>query len=146
MLITTAISIGLALLTLTIVFAPGQRGHRTPVQTVRKLVQGLKNFNLVLALVMLGMGLIWFFMPATIVHAAGLAQESGGDAYASLAAAIAVGLGSLGAGYAVSGTGAAAIGVIAEKPEAFGRALIFVGLAEGIAIYGLLIAFMVLSR
>jgi V/A-type H+-transporting ATPase subunit K len=45
---------------------------------------------------------------------------------------------------AVSGTGAAAIGAIAEKPEALGRSLIFVGLAEGVAIYGLLIAFLVL--
>ncbi|RLC56142.1 MAG: F0F1 ATP synthase subunit C [Chloroflexota bacterium] len=95
---------------------------------------------------MLGMGLIWFFMPATIVHAAGLAQESGGDAYASLAAAIAVGLGSIGAAYAVGATGSAAIGAIAERPEVFGRVLIFVGLAEGIAIYGLIIAFMILGR
>ena len=39
---------------------------------------------------------------------------------------------------------AAAIGAIAEKPEALGRSLIFVGLAEGVAIYGLLIAFLVL--
>ena len=47
---------------------------------------------------------------------------------------------------AVSSTGAAAVGAIAEKPEAFGRSLIFVGLAEGIAIYGLIIAFLVLNR
>jgi V/A-type H+-transporting ATPase subunit K len=53
-------------------------------------------------------------------------------------------LGSIGAAYAVGATGSAAIGVIAEKPETFGRVLIFVGLAEGVAIYGLIIAFMVL--
>ena len=41
--------------------------------------------------------------------------------------------------------GAAAIGAVAEKPELLGRTLIFVGLAEGIAIYGLIIAFMVLG-
>ncbi len=52
----------------------------------------------------------------------------------------------IGAGIAVSSTGAAAVGAIAEKPETFGRSLIFVGLAEGIAIYGLIIAFMVLNR
>jgi V/A-type H+-transporting ATPase subunit K len=46
----------------------------------------------------------------------------------------------------VGGTGAAAIGAIAEKPEAFGRSLIFVGMAEGIAIYGLVISFLVLNR
>ncbi|RLC62990.1 MAG: H+transporting two-sector ATPase C subunit, partial [Chloroflexota bacterium] len=90
---------------------------------------------------MAGLGLVWFFAPTT-VYAAGLAQETGGDPYASLAAAIAVGLGSIGADYAVVATGAAAIGSIADKPEAFGLVLIFVGLAEGIAIYGLIIAFM----
>ncbi len=141
MLITIAILVGLALLVLTIVFVPRQR----LVQTTRKLVLGLRGFNLVLALMMAGLGLLWFFAPTT-VYAAGLAQETGGDPYASLAAAIAVGLGSIGAAYAVGATGAAAIGAIAEKPEAFGRVLIFVGLAEGIAIYGLIIAFMILGR
>ncbi len=54
-------------------------------------------------------------------------------------------MGSLGAAYAVSTTGSAAVGAIAEKPEIFGRALIFVGLAEGVAIYGLIIAFMIVG-
>ena len=42
--------------------------------------------------------------------------------------------------------GAAAVGATAEKPESFGRSLIFVGLAEGVAIYGLLISFLVLPK
>ena len=66
--------------------------------------------------------------------------------YAFLAAAIAVGVGSLGAGAAVGYVGAAAMGAIGEKPELAGRALIFVGLAEGIAIYGLIIAIMILGK
>jgi hypothetical protein len=44
----------------------------------------------------------------------------------------------------VGGSGAAAVGATAEKPESFGRSLIFVGLSEGIAIYGLIISFLVL--
>ena len=63
-----------------------------------------------------------------------------------LAAAIATGLSALGAGIAVAGVGSAAIGAIAEKPELLGRALIFVGLAEGIAIYGLIISILILNR
>ncbi|HXH90138.1 MAG TPA: ATP synthase subunit C [Thermoanaerobaculia bacterium] len=63
-----------------------------------------------------------------------------------VAAAIAAGLAALGAAYAVAVVGAAAMGAIAEKPETAGRALIFVGLAEGIAIYGLIIAIMILGR
>lgn len=63
-----------------------------------------------------------------------------------LAAAISVGLSSIGAGIAVSTVGAAAMGAMAERPELAARALIFVGLAEGIAIYGLIIAIMILGK
>ena len=49
-------------------------------------------------------------------------------------------------GIAVAYVGAAALGVIAEKPEAAGRALIFVGLAEGIAIYGVIVAILILFQ
>ena len=63
-----------------------------------------------------------------------------------IAAAVVAGLGALGAAYAVAVVGAAAVGAIAEKPDMAGRALIFVGLAEGIAIYGLIIAIMILGR
>jgi len=63
-----------------------------------------------------------------------------------IAAAICVGFSSLAAGWAVSTVGAAAMGAISEKPELAGRALIFVGLAEGIAIYGLIVAIMLLGK
>lgn len=63
-----------------------------------------------------------------------------------LGAALATGLSSLGAGIAVGKVGAAAIGALAEKPDLFGRLLIFVGLAEGIAIYGLIISILILNR
>jgi len=63
----------------------------------------------------------------------------------AVGAALAAGLAAIGAGIAVGITGSAAIGAITEKPEMLGRSLIFVGLAEGIAIYGLIIAFMILT-
>ena len=63
-----------------------------------------------------------------------------------MAAALATGLSSLAAGYAVATVGAAAIGALAEKPELLGRLLIFVGLAEGIAIYGLIISILILNQ
>ncbi|MEN8213003.1 MAG: ATP synthase subunit C [Pseudomonadota bacterium] len=62
-----------------------------------------------------------------------------------LAAAISTGLSSLGAGYAVANVGSAAIGALAEKPELIGRTLIVIGLAEGIAIYGLIISVLILN-
>lgn len=66
--------------------------------------------------------------------------------WAFLSAAIAVGMGSIGAGIAVSYVGSAAVGAVGEKPEIAGRVLIFVGLAEGVAIYGLLIAMFILFK
>ena len=55
------------------------------------------------------------------------------------------GISALGAAYAVAVVGGAAMGAVAEKPETAGRALVFVGLAEGIAIYGLIVAIMILG-
>ena len=144
MILTIALLAGLIPLTPAVILALSRR-RRAPIRTTRMLVLGLGSGNLILALMMVGLGLVWLFAPG-FVQAAGLAQETGGDPYASVAAAIAVGLGSIGAAYAVSTTGAAAVGAIAEKPEVFGRALIFVGLAEGVAIYGLIIAFIILNR
>jgi V/A-type H+-transporting ATPase subunit K len=63
-----------------------------------------------------------------------------------LSAALTTGLSSLGAGYAVAKLGTAAVGALAEKPDLFGRLLIFVGLAEGIAIYGVIISILILNR
>lgn len=63
-----------------------------------------------------------------------------------MAAAIATGASAVGAAYAVAHVGAAAVGALAEKPELLGRVLILVGLAEGIAIYGLIISILILNR
>jgi V/A-type H+-transporting ATPase subunit K len=117
-----------------------------PTRASRKLVNGLLGFNAILGLMALGLAIVWLASPATVLAANPAQAAPGTDQYASLAAAIATGLATVGAGIAVSGTGAAAIGAIAEKPEFIGRAFIFVGLAEGIAIYGLIIAFIVLNR
>jgi V/A-type H+/Na+-transporting ATPase subunit K len=88
-------------------------------------------------------------MPALAAEAA----AGGGSALASevwtwglAAAAASTALSALGAGFAVAKVGTAAIGALAEKPELFGRLLIFVGLAEGIAIYGLIVSILILNR
>jgi V/A-type H+/Na+-transporting ATPase subunit K len=96
-------------------------------------------------------------LAATLIFwwSSALAAESGSTATALsegaiqwgfMAAALATGLSSLGAAYAVANVGSAAIGAMAEKPELLGRALIMVGLAEGIAIYGLIISILILNR
>lgn len=63
-----------------------------------------------------------------------------------IAAAIAFGLGAIGAGIAISHVGAAAMGAIAEKPQIAGQALIFVALAEGLVVFGFITALMILGK
>ena len=123
------------------------RGHDR-IKGTKDLIFAFKSLNAVLVLMGLGLAVAWLFSPQTVLAAGTvLAQQAAtADPYASLAAGVSTGLAALGAGVGVSGTGAAAIGAIAEKPELLGRSLIFVGLAEGVAIYGLLIAFLVLFR
>ena len=61
-----------------------------------------------------------------------------------IAAAVVMGLSAIAAGYGIAVTGSAAAGATAEKPEVFGKVLIFVALAEALAIYGLVVALMIL--
>lgn len=56
------------------------------------------------------------------------------------------GLAAIGAGLAVGSVGSASLAVIVEKPELFGRTLIYLGLAEGIAIYGLVVSILLLGK
>lgn len=66
--------------------------------------------------------------------------------YGLIAAAVAFGLGAIGAGVAISHVGAAAMGAVAEKPEIAGQALIFVALAEGLVVFGFITALMILGK
>lgn len=64
----------------------------------------------------------------------------------SVAAAFAIGLSVLGAGYAVGRIGSAALGAAAEKPELLTRSILFVALAEGLAVLGFAIAMMLIQK
>ena len=74
------------------------------------------------------------------------AEEAKVIGWGFAAAAFSTAIGCIGAGIAVAYVGSAALGAIGEKPELAARALIYVGLAEGIAIYGLIIAIMILTK
>jgi V/A-type H+-transporting ATPase subunit K len=69
-----------------------------------------------------------------------------GDGLGMLAVALATAVSVVGASYAVAVVGAAALGALTEKPEIFGRTLVFIGLAEGLAIYGLIVSILMLER
>jgi V/A-type H+-transporting ATPase subunit K len=66
--------------------------------------------------------------------------------FALVAAGIAFGLAAIGGGYAISHIGAAAMGAIAEKPQIASQALIFVALAEGVVVFGIIVAYLILNK
>ena len=68
-----------------------------------------------------------------------------GEGLKFLGAALSTGLACIGTGTAVAASASAAIGAISEDPKLLGRTVIFVGLSEGIAIYGLIISIMILG-
>jgi V/A-type H+-transporting ATPase subunit K len=69
-----------------------------------------------------------------------------GQGLALLGIGLPTGLAAIGAAIALGPIGSAALAVIAEKPEMFGRTLIYMGLAEGIAIYGLVMSILLLGK
>ena len=76
--------------------------------------------------------------------ASGVAGSVAGMGY--IAAALSTGLACIGGGIAVSAAASAALGAISEDGSILGKSLIFVGLAEGVCLYGLIISFMILGK
>jgi len=85
-------------------------------------------------------------MAQTEVVTATVTEISTGMGLAMLGVGIPTGLSTIGAGIAVGPIGAASLAAITEKPETLGRTLIYLGLAEGIAIYGLVISILLLNK
>lgn len=140
-----------ALLVLTLILVVGTVGYG--VYAIKNSVEGktVKRF--------LGVNISTFFIfsIATVVallssgsaSAAETAAAIGattGDGLKYMAAALSTGLACIGTGIAVSASAAAAIGAISEDAKLLGKTIIFVGLSEGIAIYGLIISIMILGQ
>jgi V/A-type H+-transporting ATPase subunit K len=102
-------------------------------------VDGLRYGGMVSAI-----PLIVLVLALSIPSAVGYAEEGTGIIAKAVGAALAVGLAGIGAGYAVATAGAAAASGIVERREATGPLLLIVVLGEGIAIYGLLIALLII--
>lgn len=131
-----------ALLTLPV--AAVIRRRKSPKAAKNAFLVNLCSFFAVLALsVILPLG---GFVGAEEAEAAANAVSAGSAGLGFLAAAISTGLGSIGCGVAVGNAAPAAIGAVAEEPKVFSKALIFVALGEGVALYGFLISFMILNK
>lgn len=117
------------------------KGSRDQATAKRRVLINLASFG--------GVCLFALLMPL-VAFAAGpdAATEAAASAagWGYLAAALSTGLSALGAGIAVAAAAPAAIGAFSEDPKAFGKALIFVAMGEGVAIYGLLISILILNN
>ncbi|MBN2222571.1 MAG: ATPase [Vallitaleaceae bacterium] len=127
----------------------------TGIYAIRKGIQNDKAKKI------LGMNITSFVLiliAATIFVLSGqpvLASESAqvlvdgltstGDGLKYIGAALSTGMACIGAGIAVAATGSAAIGAISEDPKLLGKTIIFVGLSEGVAIYGFIISIMIMG-
>ncbi|HEY7250032.1 MAG TPA: ATP synthase subunit C [Methylomirabilota bacterium] len=115
--------------------------RRAPRRALRRLVA----FNVAVGLAALAVTGVLALGVIDPAQAAGASASSNPGA-AFIGAGIAIAGSTLGAAIAVAYTGAAALAAISEKPELFGRAMVIVGLAEGIAIYGLVIAIVLIGK
>lgn len=132
----------IAIVLLAAPLVPILRGVTTGAKAKRSVITNLLSFG--------GICLLAFILPVGgIVSAAGAATAAlDGTAMGMgfIAAALVTGLSCLGAGIAVAAAAPAAIGAVSEDPKSFGKAMIFVVLGEGVAIYGLLISILILNR
>lgn len=129
---------------------------------LRSMIKWIKMSNFALLAISITIGLatlLWVDIDLGLNKA--FAQESTSETHGAsasgekpsnvmgmglLAAALSTGISAIAAGIAVAMVGSAAMGAVAERPEVMGRSIIFVGLAEGIAIYGLIISIMILGK
>ena len=138
-----AIKIITAILVLSILvpFAVYFMGEKTYKKGKRCMLTNIATFFTTLAA-------STFMMFSGTVFAEGTAAAGigTGAGLGFLAAGLATGLSSVGAGIAVAAAASTAIGAISEDPKLMGKSLIFVAPAEGIALYGLLVSFSILAR
>lgn len=113
-------------------------------RAVLRVFLGVNAALLLGALVLLVMALSGG--PAMAESVAAQGGSAGANWAALLGAAISVAGSSIGAAIAVAYTGAAALAALSERPELFGRAMVIVGLAEGIAIYGLIVGVILIGK
>ena len=86
------------------------------------------------------------FTGASSVQAAAGSEGTLATGMGYIAAALVTGLSCIGGGIAVASAASAALGAISEDQSILGKSLIFVGLAEGVCLYGLIISFMILGK
>jgi len=132
-------AISIVIVTITAGFVLKYKKGIGKVSTKKALGWNLLSFVPVMAAALIVM------IPDMAGAASGAGAGTGGNGIGFIAAALSTGLATIGSGYAVGAVASSALGAVSEDPSLLGKTLIFVGLAEGIAIYGLITSIMILS-
>lgn len=131
------------LLTMVIPFGAYAIGEKTRGRYKKYLALNVMTFFSVL------IGAVVFGFADAAMAAEAVAQTGGSGLSVGMgyiAAAMSTGCSCIGGGIAVASAASAALGAISEDQSILGKSLIFVGLAEGVALYGLIISFMILGK
>lgn len=113
----------------------------------KKRYKKVLSVNSVLFFGLLVAGVMVMFAPQASAEAAATAANSGiGSGLGYVGAALATGLSGIGGGIAVASAASAALGAVSEDSSVLGKSLIFVGLAEGVCLYGFIISIMILGK
>jgi V/A-type H+/Na+-transporting ATPase subunit K len=120
--------------------------RRLPSGAPRWLKSGLVANVLLYAVALAGVLMLGANEVLAAEPVAPLKEISLGMGLALIGIGLPTGLAAIGAAIALGPVGSAALAVLAEKPELFGRTLIYLGLAEGIAIYGLIMSILMLGK
>lgn len=113
----------------------------------KKRYKKVLGVNTVLFFGLLVMGVVFMFAPDASASAAAAAPADGlaaGLGY--LGAALSTSISGIGGGIAVASAASAALGAVSEDSSVLGKSLIFVGLAEGVCLYGFIISIMILGK
>jgi len=134
------IAMAISVLTVAAGFYIYLKKNKVYAKKIKKLVKiGTSIYGVMMV------SFLFFLVQQGITYAAS-PTDSSSAGIGFIAAAISTGLSCIAAGYAVGAVGSSALGAISEDPSILGKSLIFVGLAEGIAIYGLIISIMILGK
>lgn len=115
-----------------------------PVFAAKSIIGGFAGFFTIVGAIIIAQ--VFSVSPVFAAEATSSLVPESAYGLAFLGAGLSVGLACIGTGIATGLSASAAIGAVSENPKMLGTALLFVGLSEGIAIYGLIIAIMILGK
>lgn len=140
MIMVLLLAFAIVIATLCYGFVKNAKGDLTGKKSVKKALK----FNLAAFIPVMMAALVMVIPHAVLAATSDAAASASGLRYIGMA--LSIGLACIGAGYSVGAIGSSALGAISENPKLLGKTLIYIGLGEGIAIYGIIISILIMVK